>query len=265
MTSIELSSGISGIILAVSIIMSLKQNKPKGTKEVQKEEKKDYIGANEVKTRSDWRKEESPPPYERSAMSNIQRNQLELDGYRNRQNKTNYEIGLEYERYVGYKWEKQFYKVVYYGAAYGLRDKGIDLIASKDGNTYIIQCKRWSSKNQVHENAVFQLAGTVKYLREKKGNQMIRGVLVTSTVVSQAAREAASKLKIKIYENFKMDNNYPCIKCTIDEISGQKIYFLPNDNNYDNCKMTDPNACYAYTIKEAEDKGFRRINKGKRG
>ncbi|MGN0162855.1 MAG: restriction endonuclease [Candidatus Ornithomonoglobus sp.] len=273
MTVLEISSGISGILLAFSIFYSLIKNRQEENNEEIKEDNADHKDE-EVKEdtigrlNSEQELHQIAPKnirwlsdYEYSLLSSTEKTQLELDRYRCRQNKTNYEVGLEYERYIGYLCEKQSYEVEYYGAVYGIRDKGIDLIAMKDENVYIIQCKRWSIKNIVHENSVFQLAGTIKYLQEKKPNKHIQGIIVTSTVMSQDARDAASELKIKIYENVKMDNRYPCIKCSIDELTGQRIYHMPNDPNYDNCKIKNSGEFYAYTIEEAESKGFvRAIN-----
>ena len=50
---------------------------------------------------------------------------------------------------------------------------------------------------------------------------------------------------------------YPCIKCNIS-ISGEKIYHLPFDQQYDKVKINGRGECYVGTILEAEKKGFRR-------
>ena len=48
------------------------------------------------------------------------------------------------------------------------------------------------------------------------------------------------------------------IKCNISK-TGEKIYHLPFDQQYDRVEIS-PNKgeCYVYTVKEAEDRGFRR-------
>lgn len=40
-----------------------------------------------------------------------------------------------------------------------------------------------------------------------------------------------------------------------------KIYHLPFDQQYDNVKINKPGECFAFTVKEAEGKGFRRAYK----
>ena len=52
---------------------------------------------------------------------------------------------------------------------------------------------------------------------------------------------------------------FPAIKCNVNS-RGEKIYHLPFDRDYDRTKIInrDQGECYALTIKEAREKGFRR-------
>lgn len=96
-----------------------------------------------------------------------QKYQLALDRY-NRRNKSNAEIGLEYERYVGYRLEKDGWSVEYHGANKGKEDMGRDLICVRDNLIYIVQCKCWSQRKEIHEKHINQLFGSamVYYLSD---------------------------------------------------------------------------------------------------
>ena len=195
-------------------------------------------------------------------LSSAERNQLALDRYRNSHKKTKWQIGRDYELYVGYKYSQKGYSIDYYGSYNGLEDLGRDLIAKKDGLTLIIQCKYWGAGKLIRENHINQLYGTmVCYCYETNTPQdTVRAVLVTNITVSDTARGFAKYLGVEIVENFTT-GNYPCIKCNIghDE-SGctTKIYHLPFDQQYDSCKIDAPGEFFAMTVAEAEAAGFRR-------
>lgn len=110
------------------------------------------------------------------------RNQLALDRYVNSHNKTKWQIGRDYEQYVGYQYRKKGYEVDDYGSYMGLEDLGRDIIAKKDDTVLIIQCKYWSSLKQIHEKHVMQLYGTlVSYCIENGIEQsLVNGILVTN-------------------------------------------------------------------------------------
>ena len=85
----------------------------------------------------------------------------------------------------------------------------------------------------------------------------LRAILITSTGISDTARKFASALGIEVQENFKPDK-YPMIKCNINPSSGEKIYHLPFDQQYDKVLCINQGECYVSTVKEAEKLGFRR-------
>lgn len=198
--------------------------------------------------------------------------QLALDRYK-KKNKTNAEIGRDFERYVGYQYEIRGYTVEYRGIVDGFEDRGRDLLCHKDGKTLVVQCKYWSEKKTIHENHINQLFGTtLKYFLEQHQDasfndffnalekQMIVPVFMTSTTLSETAKEFASSLNITVIENKKL-GDYPIIKCNINRSTGEKIYHLPFDQQYDRVKITGKGECYAMTVAEAEKKGFRRAKK----
>ena len=83
-------------------------------------------------------------------LSVTERNQLALDRYWKRK-KTPWEIGRDYERYIGYLYEKEGWTVNYQGIEKGLEDLGRDLICKKGNLIEIVQCKYWRAERTIHE------------------------------------------------------------------------------------------------------------------
>ncbi|WP_051598458.1 restriction endonuclease [Selenomonas ruminantium] len=209
-------------------------------------------------------------PKEYKELSEIDRNQLALDRYMKRK-KTKWQIGMEYERYIGYRYEKKGYKVKYFGIEEGLEDLGRDLICYRENDIHVVQCKCWSAKKEIHEKHINQLFGTtvMYYFSEinPKGsfsefynyikNGHLIPVFVTTTSFSPTARKFAKSLKV-LALTVPLDD-YPMIKCNINRTTGEKIYHLPFDQQYDKCVIDQSEGeFYAKTVKEAEANGFRR-------
>lgn len=201
---------------------------------------------------------------EYAALSTTQRNQLALDRYRNSFKKSKWQIGRDYEQYIGYKCRQIGYEVDDVGTYMKLEDLGRDIIAKKGDEVLIIQCKYWSSIKQIHEKHITQLYGTmISYCVENHVEQSrVKGVLVTNIQLSEMAKKMASYLDIKYAESVEM-GAYPCIKCNIghDEFGETKIYHLPFDQMYDATKIKKKGEFYAMTVAEAEAAGFRRAFK----
>lgn len=196
----------------------------------------------------------SPEDFEK--LSNAEKYQKILDRWKARK-KTDWDVGIEYERYIGYKLECDGYKVGYIGATLGLKDMGRDLIATKNGQTLIIQCKRWAKDKTIHEKHLFQLYGsTAVYSIEHPGIQC-KAVFITTAALSETARKCAEYCKISVVEDCPM-GDYPLIKCNANK-DGEKIYHLPFDQQYDKIVISkNKQSFYAWTTFEAEQKGFRR-------
>ena len=197
-------------------------------------------------------------------LTETERNQLALDRYLERM-KSNWEIGRDYELYIAHVYESEGYDVDTFGSYMRLNDLGRDLIAKKGRKTLVIQCKYWSAKKEIHENHICQLFGTtICYCLENKlSYDDVEPVFVTSTVLSDKAKEFANMLHIKVVQD-KPLRDFPRIKCNIghDEYGfTTKIYHLPMDQLYDKTKITKNGECYCYTVAEAESKGFRRAFK----
>lgn len=217
-------------------------------------------------------------PEEYKSLPSVERNQMALDRYLKNRNKSKWAIGRDYEMYVGYLYEQKGYSIEYKGIIDGFEDLGRDIIAIKDDEVCIIQCKHWAHWKEMHETHIFQLFGTTmeywiknfgnhknpksfeefaKFLNENK----LKPIFFTSTGLSDKAKEMANALSVEIIENEPL-GEFPRIKCNInnDEFSSQtKIYHLPMDQQYDRTIIGNRSGeFYAFTVKEAEDAGFRR-------
>lgn len=212
------------------------------------------------------------------SLPSVERNQLALNNYLASRNHSRWAVGRDYEMYIGYLYAKQGYSIEYKGIIDGFEDLGRDVIATKDGEVCIIQCKRWAQHRTTHEKHVFQLFGTsmeywIKNFKNSQNQESFEGfseflnekrlkpIFYTSATLSDKAREMAEALNVKIMENQPI-GDFPRIKCNInsDEFGTQtKIYHLPMDQQYDRTIVGDrPGESFAFTVKEAEDKGFRR-------
>ena len=197
---------------------------------------------------------------EYSSLDENTRNQLALDRYIESRKKSKWAIGRDYEMFIGHEYEKKGYKVTYTGITDRLEDKGRDLIAQKDNEILIIQCKNWSKYKEIHENHICQLFGTtVQYNIENNLLFKATPVFITSATLSETALKFAEYLGVQIIQNKKLEE-FPRIKCNIN--NKEKIYHLPFDQQYDRTIIGDQKGeFFAWTVQEAVDKGFRRAKK----
>ena len=196
-------------------------------------------------------------------LSETEKNQLALDRYIESHRKSLWQIGRDYELYVGYEYEKHGFSVDYYGSVHGVEDLGRDLIATKRGKrTLIIQCKYWSKNKVIHEKHIAQLYGTyISYCIEtKKSTDDVAPVFVTSTELSEQAKRFCEFLNVSYKENFEL-GEFPRIKCVNNTANGTKIYHLPMDLQYDSIRLDKPGRFSVMTVKEAEDQEYRRAYK----
>jgi hypothetical protein len=198
-------------------------------------------------------------------LDDTEKNIRALEYYKKRK-KRNWEIGRDFERYVGYKLEQEGCDVQYFGIEMKYKDLGRDLIVKKRNLTKIVQCKYWSKNKVIHEKHIAQLFGTLtKYKIDNPDEKYVVGLFISHTILSEEAKNFAKALGIEIRENVEM-GDYPLIKCKNgrDKEWGikTKIYHLPMDQQYDITKINKQSGdFYAFTIEEAEDQGFRRAYK----
>jgi len=220
-------------------------------------------------------------PEEYRRLPSVERNQKALDRYLASRNKSKWAIGRDYEMYVRYLYQQKGYFVEYKGIIDGFDDLGRDIVATKDGGVCIIQCKYWAQYKEIHEKHIFQLFGTTmefwiknfrnrdrpksfeefaRFLNENK----LRPIFYTSTTLSEKAKEMAEALSVEVMESEPI-GEFPRIKCNInsDEFGIQtKIYHLPMDQQYDRTIVGNRSGEFqTFTVKEAEDAGFRRAFK----
>ena len=198
------------------------------------------------------------------------RNQRALDIYLQKRHSEAH-IGKMYERYIGYLYEKDGYKVEYRGIEMGLKDGGIDLICRRQGEILLVQCKCWKQESTIYEKHICQLYGASKFYDKEKIQEeysdglfaniewdRVTPVFVYTNQLDDHAIDVAKSLGV-VVRNIFFDKSYPMIKCNIN--NGEKIYHLPIDQMYDQTKICYKGECYVRTVKEAENLGFRRAKR----
>lgn len=203
---------------------------------------------------------------EYNSLSENERNQRALDNYIRSHSKSKWQIGRDYELYVGYRLSEKGFAVRQVGIEDRLEDLGRDIIAVKNSLHYIVQCKFWSEQKTIHEKHIAQLYGTaVCYAIENNlPLERVVPVFYTNIDFSPVARRFAEALHIKLFDHFDI-GEYPRIKCKVnyDEFGIKTyIYHLPMDQQYDSAKINRSKGdMYAFTVQEAVDHGFRRAYK----
>ncbi len=209
-----------------------------------------------------------------------ERAQLALDRWM-ASRKTAWEAGVEYEDYIGFRYEDNGWKVEYKGMTDGRADLGRDLICRKGNTIHIVQCKRWRNDTGIllHENVIFQLLGsTLEYALEnncRMGKLKVGGdpnllaldfsdevvpVLVTTAKLSETAEKFAEALGV-VVRVVEFDAAFPRIKCNISP--NGNIYHLPFDQQYARVRLTKPKEGRVHTVQEAVAAGFRRAMRHK--
>lgn len=190
-----------------------------------------------------------------------ERNQKALDNYINSRKKTKWQIGRDYEIQIAQEYEKLGYQVEHFGTK-KINDLGRDLIAKNQHEILIIQCKYWSKEKTIHEKHICQLYGTaIQYKIENNPLLSVKPVFVTTIKLSETAKKFAQYLSVEVVAEKKFNDDFPRIKCNVSK-SGEKIYHLPFDLQYDSVKIEKHKGeFYASTIEEATNKGFRRAKK----
>ena len=209
-------------------------------------------------------------PEEYAVLQPSERNQIALDRYLSKP-KTPQQIGRDYEMSCSYMLRQKGYYVEETGIKMGIHDLGRDLIASRSlpndiTECLVIQCKCWKKDRIIRENVICQLYGTfISYLIENNINENNKHqykfqpvIMIPSfSTMSDVALKMCKMLRIKIWVQDHID--YPRIKCNVNK--GMKIYHLPFDQQYNRTEIKNKDEFYAYTVKEAESRGFRRAQR----
>lgn len=225
----------------------------------------------EIRETYEDRREEYLSNEEWAQLSDTEKSQLALDRYNERRKRTNAQVGRDYEEYIAHLFRVKLKgcDVAMFGEQKGLNDLGRDLIVKHRGKVYIVQCKRWSTEKVIREKHIMQLFGsTIEYCWEsrKKGlpplemvGKSVIPVFVATTDLSDTAKQFTERLGVVFVKEEMGD--YPQIKCNVGN-DGERIYHLPFDQQY-NRVIIEPRKkeFMAWTVEEAEQKGFRRAKK----
>jgi hypothetical protein len=195
----------------------------------------------------------------------VEREQLALDRYM-RSGLTPAAIAALYDRYIAYLYERDGWEVRFQPVAAQVRGLPQDLICIKGETVHIVHTRCWASNKVIHERHIIHLHGTVQMLairlsEDRLFTPRIIARFITNTQLSDLARQAAQRLNVEVKENFKLNANFPVIKCSVNEHTRERNYYMPFDDDYDSVPVeTQRGDCYARTVQEAEQLGFRRAN-----
>lgn len=172
-----------------------------------------------------------------------------------------WKYGRDYERYIGYLFEREGFQVIYNGATLGSSDGGIDLFCFKDGIVYTIQCKRW--KNKVDENEIDKFVRDVKYFKRNRSfydiplcySKVVPIFYTTNGYTDYARWKARDVDVICRVQKFNSIREYPAVKCTL--LNRRKVYYLPFDRDFDSVHVgVYRGGCYKFSVLEAEQAVF---------
>lgn len=75
--------------------------------------------------------------------------------------------GKRYERKVSQYYRSKGYNVIEYGLEKGFNDEGIDVIAKKDNEILLIQCKNWKGSKRIGEPMIQQFYGSTCFFTKR--------------------------------------------------------------------------------------------------
>lgn len=170
------------------------------------------------------------------------------------------DYGRQYERYVGYLFERRGYSVNYQGIRKGVEDGGIDLVARAPRKIRLVQCKRW--RMPINADVVSRLQGAVARFvyEERRGKPetsrtSIRGVLATTGEIDGEAAGLAAHLGIYVMPRLLFES-YPAIKAQRFPDGGGR-FLLPLTPGYDRMRMDLKSGdCFFASPREALRNGF---------
>lgn len=121
--------------------------------------------------------------------------------YLKTKNRKKSRIGRRYEYYIKWILTKDGWEVQDRGK-YGYYDRGVDLIATKNGTTRYIQCKGWKHTHRIHEDVVNQLYGTVVAIVGAENLKDVEMYIYSSARLSNYAQAQADKLNVHFERKF---------------------------------------------------------------
>ncbi len=167
------------------------------------------------------------------------------------------EQGLAYERYIGYLLEQDGHIVFYRGACAGEKDKGVDLVALKNAQTRLIQCKCFN--NQLPIGQVTKYLEHIKHDWENASFSPIQDIphtweLYYTPWLSKAAYQTCIANHIQLA--IRSAGIAPLVKAF--HFEGKKRYMLPGQQFYDHIVSYIDGQAHRrfYKPEDAEKEGF---------
>jgi hypothetical protein len=201
-----------------------------------------------------------------ATLSVTDRNQLALDRYVDSRRTSEWAAERDYVESCACQLMKNGYEVMIYGMEKRKEDLGRDIVAKKRGRSggvsvLIIQCKCWKER-EISEEVVMQLYSSfISYKVEnsdliiQEGARVLPVLIIPSfSRLSNVAQRYIDMLKCRL--QVLDEAEYPRVKC---EVNGkEKLYRLPFDKLYDRARVEVDRKSRAWSVAEAEAKGFHR-------
>lgn len=92
------------------------------------------------------------------------------------------QYGDDFEREVGLYYEIHGYDVEYRGLELGVLDGGIDLIATKENETLLIQCKYWKKDNSINSKMIKEFYGNCHFYLDKNPHNNVTCIYAIASV-----------------------------------------------------------------------------------
>jgi len=170
------------------------------------------------------------------------------------------DYGLQFERFIGQRFESRGWSVTYRGIKLGKNDGGIDLIARRQRKIRLVQCKCWLNIT-LGADVVSRMIGAVERFKwelqqQRHGSRTdIHGEIITTGTADEEACALAAAHDILLCQNI-IKHPYPAIKA-------QKVgpdfgrFLIPFDKGYDTMSINPQKGDrYFTTIREAVAAGF---------
>ena len=211
---------------------------------------KPVSGASKVETFALYARREEPCRTVVAALDTVRLQQNLEDYLRHRwPNKTPWQVGRDFERYVGFRYEERGYKVTYNGITEHEEDYGVDLFCVSEARVLAVQCKNW--KDPVMWREVAMIAGASLAAARSAGWLSAIPVLLTTGPLPTETIQYANRANVVVRR--VVPREYPVIKCK----RSSNYFHLPWHSNYDRTKLiSDQGDRRVFRVEEAVLDGF---------
>jgi len=118
--------------------------------------------------------------------------------------------GAKYEKLVSQRYQKENYDVYEKGLKEGFKDAGIDLVARRNDEILLIQCKNWdiNNKYRVREKEVREFYGACQFYIDEKGLNKHNTICIYIVPDAKLILPNAKGLFKKHYKNCRFEIIY---------------------------------------------------------